>query len=97
MQVFANCVKIELIKIELRCAELLTINANAKINLTLDILDKREDGYHDVPAMYCFLLNFPLAFFRQCCIIDVKKRPALQSVDTVTNDFSPVGFLESRI
>ena len=28
--------------------KLLTINANAKINLTLDILDKREDGYHDV-------------------------------------------------
>ena len=27
---------------------LLTISANAKINLTLDILGKREDGYHDV-------------------------------------------------
>ena len=48
MQVFANRVKIVVIKIELRCAELLTISANAKINLTLDILGKREDGYHDV-------------------------------------------------
>ena len=28
--------------------KLLTINANAKINLTLDILGKRDDGYHDV-------------------------------------------------
>ena len=27
---------------------LLTINANAKINLTLDILGSREDGYHEV-------------------------------------------------
>ncbi|MBR2178828.1 MAG: 4-(cytidine 5'-diphospho)-2-C-methyl-D-erythritol kinase [Selenomonadaceae bacterium] len=27
---------------------MLTISANAKINLTLDILGKREDGYHDV-------------------------------------------------
>ena len=28
--------------------KLLTVSANAKINLTLDILGKREDGYHDV-------------------------------------------------
>ena len=28
--------------------KLLTINANAKINLTLDILGRREDGYHEV-------------------------------------------------
>lgn len=27
---------------------LITINGNAKINLTLDILGKREDGYHEV-------------------------------------------------
>ena len=27
---------------------MLTLNANAKINLTLDILGKREDGYHEV-------------------------------------------------
>lgn len=27
---------------------MITINANAKINLTLDILGKREDGYHEV-------------------------------------------------
>ena len=25
--------------------------------------------------MYSFWLNFPLAFFCQCCIIDIKKRP----------------------
>ena len=46
--------------------------------------------YHGVQTMYSFWLNFPLAFFCQCCIIDIRKRPALQSVDTVTNDFSPV-------
>lgn len=27
---------------------MVTINANAKINLTLDILGKRTDGYHEV-------------------------------------------------
>lgn len=27
---------------------MITINANAKINLTLDILGKRDDGYHEV-------------------------------------------------
>ena len=27
---------------------LLTLSANAKINLTLDILGTREDGYHEV-------------------------------------------------
>ena len=27
---------------------MLTLNANAKINLTLDILGTREDGYHEV-------------------------------------------------
>ena len=29
-------------------AVLITLNANAKINLTLDILGLREDGYHEV-------------------------------------------------
>lgn len=28
--------------------KMVTINANAKINLTLDILGKRTDGYHEV-------------------------------------------------
>ena len=27
---------------------MITLNANAKINLTLDILGLREDGYHEV-------------------------------------------------
>ena len=27
---------------------MITINANAKINLSLDVLNKREDGYHDL-------------------------------------------------
>ena len=30
---------------------MITINANAKINLTMDILDKRSDGYHEIKSI----------------------------------------------
>ncbi|GHT48581.1 4-diphosphocytidyl-2-C-methyl-D-erythritol kinase [Spirochaetia bacterium] len=43
--------------------ELLTINAYAKTNLHLEILDKREDGFHDLRSIFlCLDLHDTLTF-----------------------------------
>lgn len=47
---------------------MITINANAKINLTLDILGKRSDGYHEV-AMVMQEIGL-------CDIISLERKPA---------------------
>ena len=41
---------------------MVTINANAKINLTLDILGKRTDGYHEV-SMIMQSINWYIDFY----------------------------------
>ena len=44
------------------------LSANAKINLTLDILRKREDGYHDLQmVMQAVTLSDELTATRASC------------------------------
>ena len=43
--------------------ERLTLNAHAKLNLGLDVGDKREDGYHDIKTvMHCISLHDTITF-----------------------------------
>ena len=38
----------------------ITLNANAKINLSLDVLSKREDGYHELEMVMCEIPLFDI-------------------------------------
>ena len=39
-------------------------NSYAKINLTLDVLDRREDGYHDLRSVMQ-TISIPVVFLKQ--------------------------------
>ena len=59
--------------------------AFAKINLTLDVLGKREDGYHDLKSV------MQTISIRDDVEIDIGTGPALQPGEAVPEGLVPVG------
>lgn len=52
--------------------EKLVLNANAKINLTLDCLGKRSDGYHELEMIMCEIPLYDTVTIRKSYNISVK-------------------------
>ena len=79
--------------------KLLTVNANAKINLTLDILNKREDGYHEVELI---LQSIALADTLEFAKIDngIKleiNADDVMGVETLTNDSNNLAYRAAEL
>ncbi len=50
----------------------LVINANAKINLSLDVIGKRDDGYHELEMVMCEIPLFDVVKIKKSDRINVK-------------------------